>query len=213
MEPLGIDHVLEGSPSLNALVDDRIKQHPHEPLFYIPDVGNTFEWQSLTWTDVDQCIRAATAYYAPHIGLRRRGLSYKTIAMYCANSFDYLVTSMALLRLGHHVGHLSPNNSVSAVVQLLKIINADTIVFSKNKNEQVRQVLLALQAGQEVPNVFSTCEEFIIENVLDIRALPPPPTESDPYRTDVEYIDQAHEPAFTLHSSGSTGFPKPITIT
>jgi acyl-CoA synthetase (AMP-forming)/AMP-acid ligase II len=133
--------------------------------------------------------------------------------MYCANSFDYLVTSIALLRMGHHVAYLSPNNSVSAVVHLLKSIKADAIIFSNNKNEQVRQVRLELQAGQELPDAFSACEEFIIENALDIRALPPPPTESDPYRTDVKYIDQANEPAFTMHSSGSTGFPKHLTYT
>ena len=54
-------------------------------------------------------------------------------------------------------------------------------------------------------------ELFSVERLISAGQLPPATDEKDPFRSDVSYEQVGKEPALTMHSSGSTGFPKPYT--
>lgn len=202
----------EGRWSVNAVLDDLIEAtRDLVCVSYIKSV-EPFTWQHITGEKLDRCIRAATAYYGERIGVRRSDEPCRQIGVLSDSSFNLLVTQMALVRLGYGVVLISPNNSVPAVVHLLKATASATIVFSPEKTEDAMQARQLLQADpQEKLRNLAAVELFPVERAIDLDELPPATTEKDPFRYDIPYEQQAQEPAVSLHSSGSTGFPKPYT--
>ncbi|SNX83035.1 related to alpha-aminoadipate reductase [Melanopsichium pennsylvanicum] len=199
----------EGRWSINALLDDVITfARDQVCVSYIKSVS-PFQWQHVTGAQLDQCIRFATAYYADRMGVRRNDEPCKQIGVFSDSGFDLFITQMALVRLGFGAVLISPNNSVPAVVHLMKATGSNTIIFGSERAEeasQARKLLFQDQGGN-----FDAVELCPVQQAVALNELLPPTTENDPFRSDVPYERQAKEPCFTLHSSGSTGFPKPYT--
>ncbi|TKY87237.1 hypothetical protein EX895_003914 [Sporisorium graminicola] len=196
-------------PSLNALIDDLLWHACDQVCVSYIKSEEPFQWQHVTGADLDRCIRAATAYYAERIGVRAKDKPCRQVGVLSESGFDLLVTQMALVRLGYGVVLISPNNSVPAVVHLLKATSSVALLFSSEKVDeanQTRELLLQEQDGK-----LDIVELCLIEKAIRLDQLPPPLNERDPFQSEVPYSQQAQEPAFTLHSSGSTGLPKPYT--
>lgn len=204
----------EGRMSLNALLDDLIEHARDEVCISYIKSAEPFHWHDVTAAQLDQCIRAATAHYAQHIQVRHKHDPCVQIALLAESSFDYFVTEAALLRLGYGVALLSPNNSVPAIIHLLKTTNSTTLVYGPDKAKVAQQVRQDLQNDSEAHvQELVVAELFSVQQLISQDKLPPPSIKKDPYRSDVPYQQQAQEPAVALHSSGSTGFPKPYTLT
>ncbi|SPC67123.1 related to alpha-aminoadipate reductase [Ustilago sp. UG-2017b] len=201
-----------GRWSVNALIDDLISQSYDEPCISYVKSTDPFEWQHVTGALLDRCIRATTAYYADRIGVRRKDQPCRQIGVFSDSSFDLSVTEMALIRLGYGVVLISPNNSVPAVVHLLKSANSTVLVYGKGKEGAAKQACQLLQAEMEgMKEDVVLVEVNRVEEAIASHQLPAPTKERDPYQSEVPYEQQAQEPSFTLHSSGSTGLPKPYT--
>lgn len=199
----------EGRWSVNALVDDVIDSSRDAVCVSYIKSTQPFEWQHVTGSDLDRCIRAATAYYAERIGVRNKDQPCRQVGVLSDSSFDLLIAQIALIRLGYGVVLISPNNSVPAVVHLLKATSSVALVHSLEKKKEAEQALeLLLQEQNGKLKVSELCP---IEKAIALDQLPPSSSKKDPFRSDVSYDVQAREPSFTLHSSGSTGFPKPYT--
>ncbi|CDW99517.1 hypothetical protein, partial [Sporisorium scitamineum] len=141
----------EGRWSVNALIDDLFEYARDQVCVSYIKSTDPFEWQHVTGADLDRCIRAATAYYAKHIGVRSKHQPCRQVGVLSDSSFDLLVTQMALIRLGYGVVLISPNNSVPAVVHLLKATSSVTLLFSREKVDeakQTRELLLQEQGGK-----------------------------------------------------------------
>lgn len=199
----------EGRWSVNAILDDLIHHLRDQPCISYIKSAEPFEWQHISGGQLDQCIRGTTRYYAERIGVRGKDQPCRQIGVFSDSSFNLFVTQMALVRLGYGVVLISPNNSVPAVIHLLKATSSTTLVFGPEKASEAEQTRhLLLQEDDGKLDVFELCP---IEDAVRKGTLPPPSTDKDAYRAEVPYEQQAQEPAFTLHSSGSTGFPKPYT--
>lgn len=202
----------QGRWSVNALIDDLIaRSHNQTCVSYIKST-EPFQWQHVTGVLLDRCIRTTTAYYASLISVRSKDEACRQIGVFSDSNFDFLVTQMALIRLGYGVVLISPNNSVPAVVHLLKSTDSTTLVYGRGKEEEAKQAheLLETELKGKEENA-KLVEMFQIEQAIAMDQLPEPAKGRDPYQSEVPYAQQAQEPSFTLHSSGSTGFPKPYT--
>ncbi|KAJ1028514.1 hypothetical protein NDA16_001680 [Ustilago loliicola] len=202
----------QGRWSVNALIDDLIQQaHDQTCVSYIKST-EPFQWQHVTGALLDRCIRATTAYYADRIGVRRKHQPCRQIGVFSDSGFDLLVTEMALIRLGYGAVLISPNNSVPAIVHLLKSTNSTTLVHGSGKAEEAKHAYELLQAELKAKHQDAVLVEmFQVEQAIALDQLPVPFNGRDPHQSEVPYEQQAQEPSFTLHSSGSTGFPKPYT--
>lgn len=129
--------------------------------------------------------------------LRRSLLTYSL-----CSTID-LITELALSRLGLAVLMVSINNPPPAIAHLLKATNSTHLLVGP-AYEQVGAETLALGQNEGVklvqladPSVHSAKAQ------LSVR----------PYTPPLSAAEESKQIAFIVHSSGSTGFPKPIYIT
>ncbi|KAG1862520.1 L-aminoadipate-semialdehyde dehydrogenase [Suillus subalutaceus] len=195
--------------SLNHLIAERARNHPNLEILGIPD--KDFNCIKYTLADLD----ASASLLAHH--LRDNGLlngrskgdttSRMTVGILGVSNISYVVTELTLYRMGYCVLFLSPNNSPSAIAHLLTVTNATHIIVQDLLLPSATAALTHLSnpgavtiINQPSPDVFGPAA----------RCSYPEKTRWDPV---LKWEDESLLPVTTIHSSGSTGFPKPITVT
>ncbi|KAG8213592.1 L-aminoadipate-semialdehyde dehydrogenase [Butyriboletus roseoflavus] len=195
--------------SLNQLIADRVRDHPNLQILGIPD--KNFNYTKYTTTELD----AAASLLANH--LRDTGAlpgrakgdatSRLTVGLLGVSNIDYVVTELALYRMGYCVLFLSPNNSPPAIAHLLTVTNASHIIVQDAMHSSATAALAHLPDPSSVSIIHQPSSEVFSP---DARATHPDKTHWDPpLSPDVEFL----LPVTIIHSSGSTGFPKPIIAT
>ncbi|KAG1858184.1 L-aminoadipate-semialdehyde dehydrogenase [Suillus subluteus] len=195
--------------SFNHLIAERTRNCPNLEILGIPD--KDFNYIKYTLADLD----ASASLFAHH--LRDNGLlngrskgdttSRMTVGLLGVSNISYVITELALYRMGYCVLFLSPNNSPPAIAHLLTVTNATHMI--------VQDVLLpsATAALTHLSNPGSVT--IINQPSSDVfgsaaRSLYPEKTRWDPA---LKWEDEYLLPVTIIHSSGSTGFPKPIIAT
>lgn len=195
--------------SFNHLIAERTRNYPNLEILGIPD--KDLNYVKYTLADLD----ASASLLAHH--LRDNGLlngrskgdvtSRMTVGLLGISNISYVVTEMALYRMGYCVLFLSPNNSPSAIAHLLTVTNVTHVI--------VQDALLPSAAAALTHLSNPSSVTIINQPSFDIfgsaaRALHPEKTRWDPA---LKWEDEYLLPVTVIHSSGSTGFPKPITAT
>lgn len=146
-------------------------------------------------------------------------------ALLSASGIEYFIHTLALLRLGWTVMYLSPNNSAEGIAHLLRATKCQVLFVQDTNAGRPRQRLgrLAgkakeLVSAEEEAEGFSELrlESIVGEEIWEGQERKSEGgedevVESYPSRFKPE-VEAGHV-AFIIHSSGSTGFPKPIFIT
>jgi len=125
------------------------------------------------------------------------------VALMGVSNIDYVITLLAVSRLGHAVLLLSPRLATTAYHHLLTTTDSSHLIF------QPGLATTAAEIRQELPNIV----QISIAHPLlhEIPSRPPINGESNP----VPCLDLDRErgnTAWIFHSSGSTGLPKPVRI-
>ncbi|KAH7912004.1 L-aminoadipate-semialdehyde dehydrogenase [Hygrophoropsis aurantiaca] len=195
--------------SVNQLIAERTRDYPDLEILGIPD--KNFNYTKYTFADLDEAASLLAHHLTDNdiLPARAKGDSTTrmTVGLLGISNIDYVVTEMALYRMGYCVLFLSPNNSPPAIAHLLTATNAlhiivqDSLVPSANASlhhlgDQL-SVKVILQPNSEVysPSTrLQNPEKTRWERILD-------------------WKDEFLLPVTVIHSSGSTGFPKPIIAT
>ncbi|EMD64580.1 hypothetical protein COCSADRAFT_357678 [Bipolaris sorokiniana ND90Pr] len=184
--------------TVDALVRHRARQSPNITIVSYPKSGTNFVDYSMQQLDVF-AFRVARHYQA--LIPTRESSSEKptTVALLGPSNFEYLVTMLALAKLGHTVLFLSTRISQAAVDSLLATTGARYLLADS------RYASTASEAQKSLPDLYisrivtSDIFEFPIEVHADTRL---------DYQLD--HSIEASNNIFIIHSSGSTGLPKPI---
>ncbi|EKV19000.1 Male sterility, NAD-binding [Penicillium digitatum] len=191
-----------------ATIDGLLKSHaaqPDEaqrPLVCYPN-HEAADFEEHTAGDIDRFADLAVRFYMQQ-GLAPADPSLEqapVIAMLAGSSFEVVVTFFALNRLGYAVLFLSTRLTAPAYARLMGIANCNQIVNKK----QHQQVVIDICTERPGCNSFSLLQREDWFN----RPVSAPLFErpgADPSR-------EGNKIAWILHSSGSTGFPKPIFLT
>lgn len=193
----------EGILSLNKLFTTRVRSTPNSVVVAFPRASSsaaTFEYDEITYRQLDALVSQAARGYADTLSPRQVGQPLLTVGLLAESGFDYVVTELALARLGHCVLLLSPNNSVPAISNLLQVTKAVHLLHSP------RYASVAAECVKGVPSTV-TLQEWISARSTDTHS-----GDQSPQST-LTQSQESEETAFIVHSSGSTGFPKPIPIT
>ncbi|KAI1498277.1 hypothetical protein F5X99DRAFT_394174 [Biscogniauxia marginata] len=194
--PNSAEHVESTSiDSINDLIVNRATIVPFKSLLAYP--GKDGIYVSYTAKELDSFADEAAKQYV-RSGLVHEGEGDETevVAILGPSNLDYIVTMLALTRIGFTVLFLSTRLSVEAYIALLKATRCRKIVTAAN--------------NLTVVNQFAEHYEITQFQMLSSTTYTRPGSSGIRFKRPVEIKNEAQQIAFIVHSSGSTGLPKPI---
>ncbi|KAJ5897984.1 hypothetical protein N7504_008272 [Penicillium tannophilum] len=196
---VGIDQtVLKPSTKLLAAeVDSLAKSDPGRRFGLIPK-SNQIEdgFREITFLELSRAVNATSWWIETHIGRPTKG---ETIAYMGNNDVRYILFMLASHKLGYTIFFPSTRLSNEAYAHVIGATDSSKFLFSHEKLHRVLELkkYMALNSV-EVPS---------IDDILgDSRGL-------EQYCFEKSYGEIEDEIAFMIHSSGTTGMPKPVPLT
>ncbi|KAK4941529.1 putative NRPS-like protein biosynthetic cluster [Elasticomyces elasticus] len=192
--------------TITEFVESQAQKEPSTPAvgFFSPTTeGQQWKSQLLTFKDV----RQGSVNVAETLSSKLGSPPNQTVGLLCPSSPEFLLTWLAIMRLGHAALLIAPQCSPSAVAHLCSSCNVKFLLYDEVYES------LADNALTEFSKISKSSMEslrlpFVGENVFDIIRRPLPGALWEPVtvtEADVAYLH---------HTSGtSTGMPKPIPQT
>ncbi len=186
---------LRSPRTITELVSQRAEQHSDEPILGYPSSG--VEYVEYTFRQLETFSQNAAFLYARELPVRSSSdEDARVVALLGASNLDYVIATLALSRLGFTVLFLSTRISKSAYESLLDATKCDHILAE----ESFARTTEAVQADRPRLNVLrildkSRYEQTTMES-LDVQTL--------------DFDKETKRISWIIHSSGSTGPPKPI---
>ncbi|KJR82998.1 uncharacterized protein SPSK_03912 [Sporothrix schenckii 1099-18] len=211
---------------VNDLLARRVREGPHSPFFAYPATPRgKDDYVHHTVGDIDRYADAAASLYlqsgvVPH---HPSAQNAEVVALLAPSSVDYVVSMFALSRLGFAVLLLSNRLATEAIVNLLQKTQCTKMIVSPHYVTAAIEAAAAASTangqGHGPVSVFSLSE---YERYTTVSA--PTDTAAAAVAADNHALVEAAWPsfatmpatslatriAFVIHSSGSTGLPKPI---
>jgi thioester reductase-like protein len=178
--------------TLDELLRLRAKAAPDVPIAAYPTTAEPDSYEAHTAGQLDAYATRAAHYYQRSFGKRARSSAERVVALLAASDLDYLVAQFALGRLGFTPLLLSTRLSPEAICSLLENTNCSDIVYTAALRDKVESI----SARRPLKSAL-LCQDY--------QSGPLPELDVD---LDLDF--ETNTACNILHSSGSTGFPKPI---
>ncbi|EXJ82474.1 hypothetical protein A1O3_06287 [Capronia epimyces CBS 606.96] len=182
-------------------VDDLLRarasgETAHQPIVAYPSSG--IDYVYYTPYQLHALVEATAIHYAKNVPPRRSSAdAVQVVGLLGLSDFEYLITLLAISRLGHTVLLLSTRITEEAHVSLLQNTRATFIITSSSFAAVGKKV--AVQTGVSQLSMASLPSVNIAETSK--ARLP---------AADLHGPTENNHCAWIIHSSGSTGLPKPI---
>ncbi|KAL0059558.1 hypothetical protein AAF712_013703 [Marasmius tenuissimus] len=171
--------------------------------------GDGLDHHDITFGQLQRAVEGCSAWLTGSEATRGReiGQAYPApVGIFLGSDITLFIYMAALLRIGTPVLCLSARLNSVAVAHLLKATSASTLLYTGQTSRIVREVENALKGPDITLNVrylvALSYEEFLDDIELGENASPVPA----PYT----HIIRHELGAVIMHSSGTTGLPKPI---
>jgi len=191
--------VLPANTQTPSTVDELIRLRASQegkdaPIIAYPEQGTSYN--DYTPSQLDRFVERAASFYATAIAQRRTSDDpVQVIGLLGPSDFSYLVAFLAISRLGHSVLLLSTRITDEAHESLLSTTKATALIY----NEAFEATASALMSQKPGLQIMQIC---------DTTSLPTTSNNLKPANLDASRESQ--NISFIIHSSGSTGLPKPI---
>ncbi|THX41432.1 acetyl-CoA synthetase-like protein [Aureobasidium pullulans] len=186
----------EEPKTINDLIRLRAQEDcSDEPIVAYPSSGTNYV--HYTPKQLDAFAERAASHYSAFIPQRTSSSDpVHVIGLLGPSNLEYLITLLAITRLGHTVLFLSTRISEEAYVSLLNSTKATTLLVDNAFQSMGKKI-----QGQCPVSVQPVCSRFDYDGSKPTTSLPK------------AYLDRNIENsniAWIIHSSGSSGLPKPI---
>jgi carbohydrate kinase (thermoresistant glucokinase family) len=183
---------LERPHTISQLISQRAERYPNRPILGYPSSGT--EYGEYTFRQLENFSQTAASIYANTLPRRTTSNDKaRVVALLGLSNLDYVITTLALSRLGFTVLFLSTRIAVSACESLLHATGCEHIVFDTSFAKTASSV--------KAKRSLTTIEIVTQAMYSKFQRLDSP---------DYEIAKEAQQMAWIIHSSGSTGPPKPI---
>ncbi|KAH6680068.1 thermosensitive gluconokinase [Plectosphaerella plurivora] len=184
--------------TVDELVRRRARADPDSIIVSYPSSG--IDYVDYTMRQLDVFAYRAAKVYQQHIPSRKSSDEKPlTVAILGPSNFEYLVTMLALTKLGYTTLFLSTRISQEAVDNLINLTGAQYLITDARFVDTAKESQKALPSLGIMEIVGRSAFEFSIEVHADTRM---------DYHLDPAV--EANNLIYIIHSSGSTGLPKPI---
>ncbi|OAG01988.1 acetyl-CoA synthetase-like protein [Paraphaeosphaeria sporulosa] len=181
---------------LDDIIQHRAADKVPAPILGYPKGHTADDYERFTGRQLDAFVDAAAKHFLAN-GLKAS--SNQTVAIYTPSNLDFVVTLFALSRIGYTVLCLSLRLAPIAIVNLLRQAGCSTMVhgYSQQIESMIQEV------AQEVSlQTLHTPGRKVYE--IPIKE----PRFQRVYNRD----EETNRVALVMHSSGSTGLPKPVFL-
>ncbi|KAF2644124.1 acetyl-CoA synthetase-like protein [Massarina eburnea CBS 473.64] len=182
---------------LDDIIQHRASDNPPAPILGYPKDDSADIYERFTGRQLDLFIDAAAKHFLAS-GLEAN--SKKTVALFAPSNVDFVVSLFALSRLGYTVLCLSLRLAPIAIINLLRQAECSTIVhgYSPHIESMVQEV------AQEVPlQTLHTPARKVYWAQKN---------EGPMFKREYSRDEETNRIALVMHSSGSTGLPKPVFL-
>lgn len=182
--------------TISELVSFRARQFPNDAIFGYPSHG--VEYVEYTHSQLDQFASAGASNYVGKLPLRiTSDEKERVVAILGASTLEYFITALSLSRLGFTVLFLSTRIAEAAYVSLLKVTGCSHILVDSSFQKTASSLQKDIPELQ-VHRILQRNEYCFADDVqLDATQA-------------LNLAKEADRNAWIIHSSGSTGLPKPI---
>ncbi|KAK4199222.1 hypothetical protein QBC40DRAFT_176880 [Triangularia verruculosa] len=189
--------------SLTYIVDQLAAEVPHDTWVKIPSSSSAkiegITWQNFTFQQLSQAVNRLAYWIDEHLGPaasdRNEPLAYTGV-----NDIRYPIVILAALKTGYKQSLLlSPRNSVEGHCALVTSTNCTKLLYSQELSNQAHEI------GQKLSQVKAL-------RIPDLDALLTTTSNVPHYHSKCGDVMPELETAMILHSSGTTGLPKPIPV-
>jgi acyl-CoA synthetase (AMP-forming)/AMP-acid ligase II len=185
--------------TIDELIRKRAAENPDTPLVAYPSVGT--EYIEYTASQLDTCAFRVAQIYSKSMSRRRCSAeNIKTVGILASSNIDYLLSTLALTKMGMTVLFLSTRLTEQAYLSLLETTGCRDLVV----DSIMKKTALSLH---------SRLSDLCVHDLITAKLYSQPlPFDESNTAMDSEY-DPAVESSnicWIIHSSGSTGLPKPI---
>lgn len=186
-----------GSRLMPVVVDQVAREQPDLPYALIPLTENVKDgFKPVTFSEIANAVNRLAAWISTNIGTSSH---FDTIAYMGLSDLRYVVVFLAAVKCGYKVLLPSLRNPAWMNTSLLGETRCSHVLYGPEINVIVRALL------KEAPDL----RAHQVPSLTDL-ILPGPGAE--PYPFNKEYETAKRDPILVLHSSGSTGPPKPIQM-
>ncbi|KAL8904938.1 MAG: hypothetical protein Q9207_002932, partial [Kuettlingeria erythrocarpa] len=184
---------------LDDIIRHRAADDPPAPMLGYPRFKDSVDdYELFTGRQLDAFVDAAVKYFIKS-GLEPNGR--RTIALLAPSNVAFIVSFFALSRLGYTILSLSLRISPAAILDLLQKTDCMTIVHG-----QMPPVQATLEEiNQKLPVLGAVCIPMRTDYDLAHPTFPP-------FAREYGREEESSRIALIIHSSGSTGLPKPIFL-
>lgn len=186
--------------TISQLISIRAQLAADQPILGYPSEG--VQYVEYTYGQINAFTNAAAAQLGPQLPLRSDSSEPESVvAILGPSSLDYFITVLALSRLGFTVLFLSTRISEAAYVSLLKATNCSNICIDTS----FQRTVTGIQAQLPELNVVDVVsqEQFGVSNPIAEESI-------QRFQQNLDLAEESKRISWTIHSSGSTGLPKPI---
>lgn len=171
-----------------------------EPVLAYPDQDSNYVYYTLR--DLDSLASNAAAQYAEVIPPRKSSSEEpRLVALLGFSDIAYVITMLAVSKLGHAVLLLSPRLALPAYRHLLTQTDCLSLIYQPNRSAIAREIQTELPEVDVQPIVgLPTMKQSAVGNGIAFS------------RTGLDLDLEKEKTAWIFHSSGSTGMPKPVRL-
>ncbi|KAI1747021.1 hypothetical protein F4782DRAFT_522771 [Xylaria castorea] len=192
----GIQHPSYGKRLMPVVLDELAKANPNRLYAVIPkstDVKDGF--RDITFADVARCVNFVAHWIEQKLG---RSSSFETISFIGIPDLQGAIIFQAAVKCGYKLLLPSPRNPPSTNASLMSQTDCVTLLYTPEVEPLIKPLQdLKSDLRTEVVPSFDEMMKSV-------------PAEFPYSKT---FDEACNDPVVVLHSSGSTGLPKPITMT
>ncbi|KAJ4385533.1 hypothetical protein N0V93_009962 [Gnomoniopsis smithogilvyi] len=188
-----------GRRLLPVVIDQIARDDPERPWASLPvdDWNLSAGYEDISYRTLANAINKLAHFIVKHVGRSPPG-RFETLAYLGVSDVRYHLLQMAVVKTGHQVLFSSQLNTREVHLDLM---------------EQTHCRFLLTAAGVHVRDIIAEKGEEIVHiRIPELDDLLDDSTPASPFPYNKTYEEAAHDPILILHSSGTSGNPKPIVI-